>query len=116
MAEVEVSDPAKTAEISQSPLSPSPASSENKDATAPAPFKPTLPFYLCFITLSVITLAVALDATSLSVALPVRLAHSGANRTRLTSILDHFSEVARISHRSFLVRNVILDRLDRPPA
>lgn len=35
-------------------------------------FKPTLRFYLAFGTLSVITMMVALDGTSLSVALPVR--------------------------------------------
>lgn len=34
-------------------------------------FKPSYRFYLAFVTLSVITLAAALDATSLSVALPI---------------------------------------------
>lgn len=36
-------------------------------------FKPTLRFYLAFVTLAVITLMVALDGTSLSVALPVNI-------------------------------------------
>ena len=37
-----------------------------------ANFKPTTKLYVAFATLSVITLMVALDGTSLSVALPVR--------------------------------------------
>ena len=36
-------------------------------------FKPTRKLYIAFSTLSVITLMVAMDGTSLSVALPVRL-------------------------------------------
>ena len=39
----------------------------------PADFKPSLRLYLAFLTLAVITMAVALDGTSLSVALPVSL-------------------------------------------
>ena len=38
----------------------------------PPEFKPSLRLYLAFLTLAVITMAVALDGTSLSVALPVR--------------------------------------------
>ena len=37
----------------------------------PPDFKPSLRLYLAFLTLAVITMAVALDGTSLSVALPV---------------------------------------------
>ncbi|KAL8785591.1 MAG: hypothetical protein Q9195_008577 [Heterodermia aff. obscurata] len=37
----------------------------------PADFKPSLRLYLAFLTLAVITMAVALDGTSLSVALPI---------------------------------------------
>lgn len=43
-------------------------------------FKPSRKLYVAFATLAVITLMVALDGTSLSVALPVRLPHRG-NRT-----------------------------------
>ena len=49
---------------------PSIHSAEKEQATVPE-FKPELGFYLIFISLSVITLAAALDATSLSVALPI---------------------------------------------
>ncbi|KAI9883386.1 MAG: hypothetical protein M1823_004854 [Watsoniomyces obsoletus] len=66
-----MSDSAQPTEITETPPSPSPTPSEKKDGAAPAAFKPTWPFYLCFITLCVMTLAVALDATSLSVALPI---------------------------------------------
>lgn len=46
--------------------------SESKETRPPAPgFKPSLRLYLAFLTLAVITMAVALDGTSLSVALPV---------------------------------------------
>ena len=41
--------------------------------TPPPGFKPSLRLYLAFLTLAVITMAVALDGTSISVALPVSL-------------------------------------------
>jgi hypothetical protein len=44
---------------------------ETGPANGSLDFKPSLRFYLTFVTLSVITLAAALDATSLSVALPI---------------------------------------------
>jgi MFS family permease len=47
-------------------------SAQMKDQGLSTPeFKPSYRFYLAFVTLSVITLAAALDATSLSVALPI---------------------------------------------
>ena len=49
---------------------PSPAPSLNKGEKLPD-FNPGWRFYVAFSTLSVITLVAALDATSLSVALPV---------------------------------------------
>lgn len=54
---------------------PSPAP-KDVDATtdASADFKPTMRFWLAFMTLAVLTLMVALDGTTLSVALP-RIAH-----------------------------------------
>ena len=46
---------------------------ENLSATPDvAPFKPGWRFFASFASLCIITLAVALDATSISVALPVR--------------------------------------------
>lgn len=39
----------------------------------PLEFKPSTRLYLAFLTLAVITMAVALDGTSLSVALPVSI-------------------------------------------
>jgi len=54
-------------------------SSESTSATAvetppcpeQPPFKPTLRFYLAFVAISSLTLAAAIDATSLSIALPI---------------------------------------------
>ena len=48
----------------------SPAHTTDKEPPI-SEFKPNYRFYLAFLTLSVITLAAALDATSLSVALPI---------------------------------------------
>lgn len=55
-------------------------------------FRPTLRFYLAFVTLAVITMMVALDGTSLSVALPV-------NSHRYVGIL-HWLTFTRSLHRS----------------
>ena len=62
----------------------SPSQSETHNVSAadvPAPptpenFNPGWPFYTSFASLCIITLAVALDATSLAVALPVRVLES----------------------------------------
>lgn len=52
--------------------SPSPASSVSKESSdAAAEFKPTARLYLAFGALAVLTLMVALDGTSISVALPI---------------------------------------------
>src|ERR1700733_4246960 len=52
--------------------SPSPASSISKESTEPTvEFKPTTRLYLAFGALAVLTLMVALDGTSISVALPI---------------------------------------------
>ncbi|KAI9680156.1 MAG: hypothetical protein M1829_001393 [Trizodia sp. TS-e1964] len=51
--------------------SPSPAGSVVKTAGIPEDFNPNWRFYVAFGTLCIITLAAALDATSLSVALPI---------------------------------------------
>jgi predicted MFS family arabinose efflux permease len=52
--------------------SPSPASSISKESTdSAAEFKPTTRLYLAFGALAVLTLMVALDGTSISVALPI---------------------------------------------
>ena len=53
-------------------VSPSPAPSVSKDsADSPIDFKPTARLYLAFGALAVLTLMVALDGTSISVALPI---------------------------------------------
>ncbi|KAI9804453.1 MAG: hypothetical protein M1825_001352 [Sarcosagium campestre] len=52
-------------------VSPSPTPSQHKEHVAPPDFNPGWRFYVAFSTLSIITLAAALDATSLSVALPI---------------------------------------------
>jgi MFS family permease len=44
---------------------------ETQDGAGTLDFQPNLRFYMVFITLSIVTLASALDATSLSVALPI---------------------------------------------
>ena len=54
--------------------SPSPTASRKEqleDIKAAEEFKPTLRFKLAFVSLAILTLMVALDATSISVALPV---------------------------------------------
>src|SRR4051812_2831249 len=51
--------------------SPSPASSIFKESTESVEFKPTTRLYLAFGALAVLTLMVALDGTSISVALPI---------------------------------------------
>lgn len=43
----------------------------SKENTQPPEWKPSVRLYVAFLTLAVITLMVALDGTSLSVALPV---------------------------------------------
>ena len=51
---------------------PSPAPSISGDSTdSTKDFKPTTRFYLAFLALAVLTLMVALDGTSISVALPI---------------------------------------------
>lgn len=50
-------------------------SSTHEESKTPE-FKPSARTYLAFLTLSVITLMVALDGTSLSVALPVKSYHA----------------------------------------
>ena len=69
--------------------SPSPSEKENlEQIKAAAEFSPDWRFYLAFVSLAILTLMVALDATSISVALPVR--HT------ISSFLPSFAD----SHRS----------------
>lgn len=52
------------------------------ESTAPlsdVPFKPTLRFYLAFVAISSLTLAAAVDATSLSIALPIMTKELGGS-------------------------------------
>jgi MFS family permease len=76
-------------------LTESPADAELPD-TANA-FKPTWRFYLTFISLAVITLTAALDATSLSVALPI-----------ITDVLGGTAIEAFWSGTSFLLTSTVL--------
>lgn len=58
-----------------------------EEKASEAEFKPSLRLYLAFSTLAVITMMVALDGTSLSVALPVRISEPGPSEDWiLTSI------------------------------
>jgi len=69
---------ADSEKINTSPSDESSLSDEARDTTAPsivdvapAAFKPSRGFFLAFASLAVVTLAAALDATSLSIALPI---------------------------------------------
>src|ERR1700694_4772651 len=73
----------------------SPAETESPDTANE--FKPTWRFYMTFITLSVITLTAALDATSLSVALPI-----------ITDVLGGTAIEAFWSGTSFLLTSTVL--------
>jgi len=53
------------------PASSSPSSLSDRTKTEPPEFKPSTRFYLVFLALAVLTLMVALDGTSISVALPI---------------------------------------------
>jgi MFS family permease len=56
--------------LSDSPVTPTDLEKEESKAVVPEPFKPSGRFYLAFISLALSALAAAIDATSLSVALP----------------------------------------------
>jgi MFS family permease len=73
----------------------SPAEAESPDSANT--FKPTWRFYLTFISLSTITLTAALDATSLSVALPI-----------ITNVLGGTAIEAFWSGTSFLLTSTVL--------
>jgi hypothetical protein len=81
-----------TAEQNTRSGSPSPASSISKPGKPD--FNPGWRFYVAFATLSIITLAAALDATSLSVALPVghRSAKLLSSLTRLRLFPKSYEE------------------------
>jgi hypothetical protein len=57
--------------ISQHPLPDTTAKSEPLEKASDPPFKPTRGFLLAFVSICIVTLAAALDATSLSIALPI---------------------------------------------
>lgn len=85
----------------------------------PPEFKPTTRLYVAFLTLAVITLMVALDGTSLSVALPVscpaRIFVGANSRADQHCNADRRTEAQRKRHRSLLVRHVVLVVLDHFP-
>lgn len=53
-------------------------------------FQPGFSFYAAFSSILVIALAAALDATSLSVALPVRRYSAQSPKSEITRATDHF--------------------------
>lgn len=64
-------EPEKESQEQGSDASPSPASSISEEGLDYVDFKPTTRLYLAFVALCVLTLMVALDGTSISVALPI---------------------------------------------
>ena len=95
-------------------------------------FKPSKGIYIAFSTLSVITLMVALDGTSLSVALPVSskgfaltlfllkhnhhnafVFHPQFNKQLTCCFLDRSVETPRYGHRGILVGDLVPSDLDR---
>lgn len=73
------SDEVRVRNESAASVKPETSSSDSTTAslprrTKPTPYKPGLWLYLAFATLAILTIMVALDATALSVALPVSCA------------------------------------------
>ena len=101
---------------------------EASSSSSPAPvekhgvpeFNPGWRFYVVFTTMAVITLAVALDATSLSVALPVsqivRCATSPRRADCPRRLADHRQRAEGDSNRGLLVWHLIPPDLHRLPA
>ena len=81
-------------------------------------WKPSPRLYLAFLTLSVITMMVALDGTSLSVALPVDRLKSHVFHVHLLTwfCADYIRQAGRDRNRSLLVRNFFSPVLDDLPA
>jgi hypothetical protein len=73
----------KKSEKSEKSKKSSDSTSATAVETAPCPeqplFKPTLRFYLAFVAISSLTLAAAVDATSLSIALPIMTKELGGS-------------------------------------
>jgi hypothetical protein len=115
-------DPAELREVniegdraSQSSDAASRSPAPSLDGPDETTFKPGHRFYLAFGTLSILTLMVALDGTSISVALPVRL----EDLPRVGYVLiftDHFGEASRRCHPSLLGRNQLPALLHGLPA
>lgn len=70
---IEISKPASLKEARQNDSETPPSIAPENTQDFPDDFKPSTRLYVAFLTLAVITLMVALDGTSLSVALPVSL-------------------------------------------
>ncbi len=92
-------------ELSNNVSQHSPAPSRAAIASPPA-FKPTWRFYAIFASLCTISLATALDATTISVALPVIEPSQPFYQTPLTS-LAHHALPPRQRHKSLLDRNLL---------
>lgn len=95
--------------VSQHSPAPSPAA-----IASPSAFKPTWRFYAIFASLCTISLAAALDATTISVALPVIEPSQPFYRTPLTS-LAHHALPPRQRHKSLLDGNLLPPRQHRLP-
>lgn len=82
-----------------------------------AEFKPSLRLYLAFSTLAVITMMVALDGTSISVALPVAISKPELSEDwMLMSVgAGHIQQAAWDRHRSLLVRDLLSPLLHHLP-
>jgi len=94
------------------------AASLHKVTTAgvdPATFKPSPRLYIAFGTLALITLMVALDGTSLIVALPVSCFMLSCMIEMLIGSLYYSTEAQRNSNRSFLVWHFILPYIHNLP-
>lgn len=82
--------------------------------TQDGPYKPGKWLYLAFATLAILTIMVALDATALSVALPVSSFHSPTCKPgTLNKPSDYCQRAPRDRPRGFLGRNFIPSRLNR---
>jgi hypothetical protein len=89
------------------------------ESTKVEKFKPDVHFWLAFSPLTVLVVMVALDGTSLSVALPVS-SHQSAYKEYfyLHGLMksDHFPQLTRYCHRGILDRNQLPPQFHRIPA
>lgn len=82
-----------------------------------AEFKPSVRLYLAFCTLAVITMMVALDGTSISVALPVAISEPGILEgwMLMSGCAGHIQQAAWNCHRGLLGRDLLSPLLHHLP-